>query len=245
MSSEALAGGQRTPRSGMMRASPGQATRPWERTRAERSARSWETPPPRRWRRSATPRPSAFANADRRGARPRGRGPAGGGRVLAQLRPPLRPRHDQEAGVRVSAALEAKAEIAKLARLLGTEPEELDYLKAIGPEELREVRTAATDRLFDDDGGDAQAARRRRQAAAGRRPGHDRRARLRAAALRSGRGLRRPRQGGRGGRQAASRASSPTSRSRSTRARRRRRSARSRRPRGPRSRSSSPARTSS
>lgn len=51
----------------------------------------------------------------------------------------------------MSAALEAKVEIAKLARLLGTDPEGLGYLEKVGPEGLKSVRIAATDLLFDGD----------------------------------------------------------------------------------------------
>ncbi len=51
----------------------------------------------------------------------------------------------------MSATLEAKAEIQKLARLLGTEPEELAYLEPLGPEGLGSVRASATDLLFDGD----------------------------------------------------------------------------------------------
>ena len=51
----------------------------------------------------------------------------------------------------MSAALEAKAEVQKLARLLGTDPGELSYLEAVGPEGLREVRSSATDLIFDSD----------------------------------------------------------------------------------------------
>jgi hypothetical protein len=53
----------------------------------------------------------------------------------------------------MSATLEARAEITKLARLLGTEPQQLSYLEGIDPDGLISVRMAATDLLFDDDGG--------------------------------------------------------------------------------------------
>jgi hypothetical protein len=44
--------------------------------------------------------------------------------------------------------LDARAEILKLARLLGTEPERLDYLERVDPEELRRLREQVTDVLF-------------------------------------------------------------------------------------------------
>ncbi len=51
----------------------------------------------------------------------------------------------------MSAGLEARAEIIKLARLLRKEPSELAYLAKAPPESLRRLRLAATDLLFDGD----------------------------------------------------------------------------------------------
>jgi hypothetical protein len=49
--------------------------------------------------------------------------------------------------------MERAAEIEKLARLLGVEIDRLSYLSALDPEEIRALREAATDRLFDADRG--------------------------------------------------------------------------------------------
>jgi len=51
----------------------------------------------------------------------------------------------------MTAALDAQVEIIKLARVLGTEPEELDYLRAAQPDDLRRLRDQVTDVLFDGD----------------------------------------------------------------------------------------------
>lgn len=51
----------------------------------------------------------------------------------------------------MSAALDTRAEIVKLARLLGREPDELSYLAAVPSDALRELRERATDSLFDAD----------------------------------------------------------------------------------------------
>jgi hypothetical protein len=51
----------------------------------------------------------------------------------------------------VSTALETRAEIIKLARLLGTPADQLGYLEAAAPEDLRALREQATDRLFEGD----------------------------------------------------------------------------------------------
>lgn len=51
----------------------------------------------------------------------------------------------------MSAALEARAEVAKLARLLGVDSASLDYLEAVPAEDLRRFRDQATDSLFDAD----------------------------------------------------------------------------------------------
>jgi hypothetical protein len=48
-------------------------------------------------------------------------------------------------------ALEAQVEIVKLARLLGTEPEELGYLSGAEPDDIRSFRDQVTDVLFDGD----------------------------------------------------------------------------------------------
>jgi hypothetical protein len=47
--------------------------------------------------------------------------------------------------------VQAQAEIEKLARLLGVAPERLAYLQPLDPAAVRELREAATDRLFDAD----------------------------------------------------------------------------------------------
>jgi hypothetical protein len=51
----------------------------------------------------------------------------------------------------MSAALEARAELLMLSRLLGVDPAELDYLAELAPEALRDLRMGATDALFDSD----------------------------------------------------------------------------------------------
>jgi hypothetical protein len=51
----------------------------------------------------------------------------------------------------LSATLEARAEIAKLARLLGVEPSELDYLTVAQPDDVRRFREQLTDALYDRD----------------------------------------------------------------------------------------------
>lgn len=48
-------------------------------------------------------------------------------------------------------APQARAEVAKLARLLGTDPGSLTFLDAVPAEDLRRFREQATDRLFDAD----------------------------------------------------------------------------------------------
>lgn len=47
--------------------------------------------------------------------------------------------------------MNAGAEIEKLARLLGDAPERFAYLERVPPEDIRALREAATDRLFDAD----------------------------------------------------------------------------------------------
>jgi hypothetical protein len=51
----------------------------------------------------------------------------------------------------VSAALESRVEVAKLARLLGSAPDELDYLTKARPDDVRRFRVQLTDALFDRD----------------------------------------------------------------------------------------------
>jgi hypothetical protein len=51
----------------------------------------------------------------------------------------------------VSVALEIRAEIVKLARVLGVQPEQLAYLERAAPEDLRGLREQATDALFEGD----------------------------------------------------------------------------------------------
>lgn len=51
----------------------------------------------------------------------------------------------------VRAPLDSQVEIVKLARVLGTQPEELDYLRAAQPDDLRRFRDQVTDILFDGD----------------------------------------------------------------------------------------------
>jgi hypothetical protein len=48
-------------------------------------------------------------------------------------------------------ALDAQVEIIKLARLLGTEPEEHEYLREARPDDIRLLRDQVTDALFDGD----------------------------------------------------------------------------------------------
>jgi hypothetical protein len=48
-------------------------------------------------------------------------------------------------------ALDAQVEIIKLARLLGTDPGELDYLRGAKPDDIRRFRDQVTDVLFDGD----------------------------------------------------------------------------------------------
>jgi hypothetical protein len=51
----------------------------------------------------------------------------------------------------MSAVLEARVEVLKLARVLGVEPDELNYLAATSPDDLRRFREQVTDVLFDGD----------------------------------------------------------------------------------------------
>lgn len=51
----------------------------------------------------------------------------------------------------MAGSLEGRAEIAKLARLLGLAPERLAYLEAVEPADVRQLREQATDALFDTD----------------------------------------------------------------------------------------------
>ena len=51
----------------------------------------------------------------------------------------------------MSTQLETRAEIVKLARLLGTPADQLGYLERAAPEDLRALREQATDRLFEGD----------------------------------------------------------------------------------------------
>jgi hypothetical protein len=51
----------------------------------------------------------------------------------------------------MSTALETRAEIIKLARLLGTPADQLGYLERAAPEDLRALREQATDKLFEGD----------------------------------------------------------------------------------------------
>ncbi len=48
----------------------------------------------------------------------------------------------------MSATLESHAEVVKIARLLGVEPKQVEYLAQVPAEDLRELRDAATDVLF-------------------------------------------------------------------------------------------------
>jgi hypothetical protein len=51
----------------------------------------------------------------------------------------------------MSVALETRAEIIKLARVLGTPSDQLGYLERASPEDLRALREQATDKLFEGD----------------------------------------------------------------------------------------------
>jgi hypothetical protein len=51
----------------------------------------------------------------------------------------------------VSTALETRAEIIKLARVLGTPADQLGYLERAAPDDLRALREQATDKLFEGD----------------------------------------------------------------------------------------------
>lgn len=51
----------------------------------------------------------------------------------------------------MAGSLEGRAEIAKLARLLGAQPERFAYLEAVDPADVRRLREQATDVLFDTD----------------------------------------------------------------------------------------------
>ncbi|HEY5317225.1 MAG TPA: hypothetical protein VIJ20_04545 [Solirubrobacteraceae bacterium] len=51
----------------------------------------------------------------------------------------------------MSVALETRAEIIKLARVLGTPADQLGYLERASPEDLRALREQATDKLFEGD----------------------------------------------------------------------------------------------
>ncbi len=54
-------------------------------------------------------------------------------------------------GAALSSKFESRAEIAKLARLLGTSPDELAYLEKVAPDDVRRFREQLTDALFDRD----------------------------------------------------------------------------------------------
>lgn len=49
--------------------------------------------------------------------------------------------------------LQGRAEVLKLARLLGRGPDDLAYLEQLPPEELKELRNGVTEALYDDGGG--------------------------------------------------------------------------------------------
>lgn len=51
----------------------------------------------------------------------------------------------------MSTALETRAEVIKLARVLGTPADQLGYLERVGPEDLRALRERATDTLYEKD----------------------------------------------------------------------------------------------
>ena len=54
---------------------------------------------------------------------------------------------------RAAELLQAHAEVMKLARLLGREPDELGYLERLGPDDLRALRDSVTETLYDANGG--------------------------------------------------------------------------------------------
>ena len=54
---------------------------------------------------------------------------------------------------RAAELLQAHAEVMKLARLLGREPDELAYLERLGPDDLRALRDTVTETLYDANGG--------------------------------------------------------------------------------------------
>jgi hypothetical protein len=51
----------------------------------------------------------------------------------------------------MTAAMDARVEVIKLARLMGVQPDELDYLTGADPADLRQFRQQVTDVLFDGD----------------------------------------------------------------------------------------------
>jgi hypothetical protein len=54
---------------------------------------------------------------------------------------------------RAADMLQARAEVLKLARLLGRDPSSLEYLERLAPEDLRALRDAVTEALYDAHGG--------------------------------------------------------------------------------------------
>jgi len=64
---------------------------------------------------------------------------------------------------RAAEQLQARAEVLRLARLLDRDPDELAYLEALGPADLRALRRRVTETLYD-----AHDGALRRLAAAGR-----------------------------------------------------------------------------
>jgi hypothetical protein len=50
---------------------------------------------------------------------------------------------------RAAELLQAHAEVMKLARLLGREPDELAYLERLAPDDLRTLRDSVTETLYD------------------------------------------------------------------------------------------------
>jgi hypothetical protein len=72
-------------------------------------------------------------------------------------------RPDAEWAAGANQQLRSRAEVLKLARLLGREPEQLEYLELVSPTDLRALREQVTDMLFD-----AHDATLRRLAAASR-----------------------------------------------------------------------------
>jgi hypothetical protein len=54
---------------------------------------------------------------------------------------------------RAADLLHTHAEVLKLARLLGREPDQLDYLERLSPADLRQLRESVTVTLYDGDGG--------------------------------------------------------------------------------------------